>query len=177
MIKKLNLVSTTSLRPPRLAHFFGPIACLFVLACAHSSRTLTAASEANVAPPAQRPPAANNPSATNAAANVPPPSSAPKLGATDLEKLLMPIALYPDPLLATILPASVFPLEIVQAARFLQDTNNASKIDEQPWDDTVKALAKIHEALTKMNDDLSSTIKLGEAFLAQDKDVMDTIQA
>jgi hypothetical protein len=89
----------------------------------------------------------------------------------------MPIALYPDALIATMLPASVYPLEIVQAARFLQDPNNASKIDQQPWDDSVKAIAKIPAALKKMNDDLPWTIQLGEVFLNQDKDVMDMIQS
>jgi hypothetical protein len=100
-----------------------------------------------------------------------------KLGAAELETLLMPIALYPDALLATLLPASVYPLEIVQAARFLQDSNNVSKIDEQPWDRSVKAIAKIPAVLKKMNDDLSWTIQLGEVFLNQDKDVMDAIQS
>src|SRR5690349_19479297 len=71
--------------------------------------------------------------ATNAPAaeSVPPPSAPPKLSSAELEKLLMPIALYPDPLLATLLPASVYPLEIVKAARFIADTNNISKIDDQ----------------------------------------------
>lgn len=107
---------------------------------------------------------------------VPPPSSAPKLSADDLDALVAPIALYPDPLVATILPASVYPLEIVQAARFVADTNNLVKLDEQPWDDNVKAVARVPDALKKLNDDLQWTIKLGEAFLAQDKDVMDAIQ-
>ena len=108
---------------------------------------------------------------------VPPPSAPAKLGAAELETLLIPIALYPDALLATLLPASVYPLEIVQAARFLQDPNNASKVDQQPWDRSVKAIAKIPTVLKKMNDDLSWTIQLGEVFLNQDKEVMDTIQA
>jgi hypothetical protein len=93
-----------------------------------------------------------------------------------LEKIVAPIALYPDALVATILPASVYPLEIVQAARFVADTNNLAKLDEQPWDDNVKAIARVPEALKKLNDDLNWTIQLGEAFLAQDKDVMDAIQ-
>src|SRR5687767_3084684 len=86
-------------------------------------------------------------------APAPPPSAPAKLGAAELEKILMPIALYPDALIATLLPASVYPLEIVQAARFLQDSNNISKIDQQPWDPAVKAIAKIPAALKKMNDD------------------------
>jgi len=107
----------------------------------------------------------------------PPPSAAAKRSLADLEKLVAPIALYPDPLLATILPASVYPLEIVQAARFVADTNNLAKLDEQPWDDSVKAVARVPEAIKKLNDDLSWTMELGEAFLAQDKDVMDAIQS
>jgi hypothetical protein len=107
----------------------------------------------------------------------PPPAANPKLSSAELEKLLMPIALYPDPLIATMLPASVYPLEIVQAARFVSDTNNISKIDQQAWDENVKAVAKIPDAIKKMNDDLQWTISLGEAFLNQDKDVMDTVQA
>jgi hypothetical protein len=106
-----------------------------------------------------------------------PPSSAPKRSAADLEKLVAPIALYPDPLIATILPASVYPLEIVQAARFVANTNNLAKLDEQPWDDSVKAVARIPDALKKLNDEISWTIELGEAFLAQDKDILDAIQA
>jgi hypothetical protein len=106
----------------------------------------------------------------------PPPAAPVKRSATDLEKLVAPIALYPDPLLATILPASVYPLEVVQAARFVADTNNLAKLDAQPWDDSVKAVARIPAAIQKLNEDISWTIELGEAFLAQDKDVMDAIQ-
>ena len=114
---------------------------------------------------------------TPAATPAPPPAAAAKRSAADLEKLVAPIALYPDPLLATILPASVYPLEIVQAARFVADTNNLAKLDAQPWDDNVKAVARVPEAIKKMNDDLAWTMELGEAFLAQDKDVMDAIQS
>ena len=73
--------------------------------------------------------------AAPAATPAPPPAAPPKRSAADLEKLVAPIALYPDPLIATILPASVYPLEIVQAARFVANTNNLAKLDEQPWDD------------------------------------------
>jgi len=107
----------------------------------------------------------------------PPPAAPVKRSAADLEKLVAPIALYPDPLIATILPASVYPLEIVQAARFVADTNNLPKLDQQPWDENVKAVARVPEVIKKMNDDLPWTMELGEAFLAQDKDVMDAMQA
>ena len=84
--------------------------------------------------------------------------------------------MHPDPLIAIILPASVYPLEIVQAARFVKDTNNIPKVDEQPWDENVKALAKFPELIQKMNDDLTWTMDLGQAFLDQQKELMDTIQ-
>ena len=102
----------------------------------------------------------NPPSVTPA----PPPSAAP-------------IALHPDPLIAIILPASVYPLEIVQAARFVKDTNNVPKVDEQPWDENVKALAKFPAMIQQMNDDLTWTMDLGQAFLDQQKELMDTIQS
>jgi hypothetical protein len=94
-----------------------------------------------------------------------------------LEKLVAPIALYADSLIATMLPASVYPLEIVQAARFVADTNNLAKLDAQPWDNNVKAVARVPAAIKKLNDDLTWTMELGDAFLAQDKDVMDAIQS
>ena len=119
-------------------------------------------------------PAAVAPAPTSTPA--PPPSAPARRSAADLEKLVAPIALYPDPLIATMLPASVYPLEIVQAARFVANTNNLANLDAQPWDDNVKAVARIPEAIKKLNDDLPWTIELGEAFLAQDKDVMDAIQ-
>jgi hypothetical protein len=121
-------------------------------------------------------PAQDPTSATNASA-VAPPSAPAQRSPAELEKLAMPIALYPDPLLAIMLPASVYPLEIVQAARFVKDTNNIPKIDDQPWDENVKEVARIPEVIHKMNDDLSLTIELGQAFLDQQKELMDTIQA
>src|SRR6187455_3165526 len=83
----------------------------------------------------------------------PPPSAPAKKSATELEKLVEPIALHPDPLIAIILPASAYPLEIVQAARFLKDTNNVSKVDEQPWDENIKGVAKFPQLIAKMDED------------------------
>lgn len=114
-----------------------------------------------------------NPTATPA----PPPASPVKRSAEYLEKLVAPIALYPDALIATVLPASVYPLEIVQAARFVANTNNLAELDGQPWDINVKAVARVPQVIKTLNDDLSWTMELGEAFLAQDKDVMDAIQS
>ena len=106
-----------------------------------------------------------------------PPSAPAKLSAAELEKLAMPIALHPDPLIASILPAAAYPVEIVQAARFVKDTNNIAKVDEQPWDENVKAVAKFPELIAKMDADLQWTIRLGEAFVEQPKELMDTIQS
>lgn len=128
------------------------------------------------AQPAAQPVATVVPSAVPATP-APPPASPAKLSAADLEKLVAPIALYPDPLIATILPASVYPLEIVQAARFVANTNNLANLDAQPWDENVKAVARVPAVVQRMNDDLPWTIALGEAFLTQDKDLMDTIQS
>jgi hypothetical protein len=108
---------------------------------------------------------------------VPPPSAPAQLSQAELQKLAEPIALYPDPLLAVMLPASVYPLEIVQAARFVQDTNNLPGLEAQPWDANVKAVARIPTVIQKMNDDLQWTIKLGNAFADQSADLMNAIQA
>ena len=107
----------------------------------------------------------------------PPPSAPAKRSAAELEKLAIPIALHPDPLISVILPASVYPVEIVMAARFLRDTNNLSKVDAQPWDDSIKAVAKFPELIAKMDADLDWTVALGQAFLDQRQELMDTIQA
>jgi len=131
-------------------------------------------SAAGQAPPVYQAPTPTP--APAAATPAPPPSAPPKRSAADLEKLVAPIALYPDPLIATVLMASVYPLEVVQAARFVANTNNLAQLDAQPWDDNVKSVARVPEAIKKMNDEISWTIELGEAFLAQDKDVMDAIQ-
>lgn len=113
-----------------------------------------------------------NPAVTPA----PPPSAGAKRSPTDLQKLVEPIALHPDPLIAVMLPAAAYPLEIVQAARFVKDTNNIPKVDEQPWDENVKAVAKFPELVAKMDQDLTWTIQLGQAFVDQPKELMDAIQ-
>ncbi len=106
----------------------------------------------------------------------PPPSAPAQLAKSELLKLAMPIALHPDPLIAIILPASAYPLEIVQAARFVKDTNNLPKVDAQAWDANVKAVAKFPELIAKMDADLTWTVALGEAFVEQPKELMDAIQ-
>src|SRR6185369_13842660 len=119
---------------------------------------------------------------TNAPGNAPPanpqaPPSAPaKRSQADLEKLVAPIALYPDPLIATVLPASAYPLEVVQAARFVKDTNNIAKLDTQQWDDNVKAVARFPDVISQMNENIQWTSDLGDAFVNQPKELMDAVQ-
>jgi Protein of unknown function (DUF3300) len=111
------------------------------------------------------------------ASPAPPPSAPPPLSAADLEKLAAPMALYPDPLIAIMLPAAVYPVEVVQAARFVADTNNLATLDDQPWDTNVKAVAKFPTVIQKMNDDLAWTAELGQAFVNQPSELMDAIQS
>jgi len=100
----------------------------------------------------------------------------------ELDRLLAPIALYPDALLAQILMASTYPLEVVQAARWmkahpgLQGERLQAALDGETWDPSVKGLVAVPQVLTMMDEKLDWTQKLGDAFLAQQKDVMDTVQ-
>ncbi len=95
------------------------------------------------------------------------------LDQTELEELLGPVALYPDDLLAIVLPASTFPLQIVQAARFRARTPDATP--DEKWDDSVVALLNYPEVLKKLNDDLDWTWRLGEAVINQQSDVLAAI--
>jgi len=101
----------------------------------------------------------------------------------ELDQLLAPIALYPDSLIAQILMASTYPLEIVQADRFAQQNKNlkgdalTKALEQQTWDPSVKSLVNFPQVLTMMSEKLDRTQKLGDAFLAQQKAVMDTIQS
>jgi uncharacterized protein DUF3300 len=100
----------------------------------------------------------------------------------ELEQLAAPIALYSDPLLAQVLMAATYPLEVVQAARFVRANPALSggRLDEalraQNWDDSVKGLAHFPQILNMMDDKLDWTQKLGDAFLAQEQDLMDAVQ-
>ncbi|MGA9450028.1 MAG: DUF3300 domain-containing protein [Verrucomicrobiia bacterium] len=93
-----------------------------------------------------------------------------------LDQLLGPIALYPDPLLAQILPASTLPTQIVLADRYVTGGGDANQIGQQPWDGSVQALAHYPNVLKYMDDNLYWTTEVGQAFLNQQQDVMDSIQ-
>jgi hypothetical protein len=105
-----------------------------------------------------------------------PTDSAPILSPDDLDQLVAPIALYPDPLIALILPASTVPTDIVLANRYVQNGGDTNAIDSQNWDDSVKGLAHYPDVLQMMDENLDWTNQLGAAVLAQQADVMTAIQ-
>ena len=121
-------------------------------------------------------------------AQPPPPAASAtdqRLTQPQLEQMLAPIALYPDSLLMQMLMASTYPLEVVQAKRWLSQGQNASlrgdalaqALIAQPWDPSVKSLVPFPDVLTMMNDRLEWTQQLGDAVLAQQEDVMNAAQA
>jgi len=95
---------------------------------------------------------------------------------TDLESLLAPIALYPDPLLAELLVASTYPLEVVQAARWLETKPDLATLSSKDWDASIMRLASVPLVIKMMNDHLDWTTQLGDTFLAKPIEVMDVIQ-
>jgi hypothetical protein len=103
---------------------------------------------------------------------------APPLTQEELETLVGPIALYPDKLLAIVLPASTYPLEIVQAARFLEQLEEDSSLKpDESWDDSVTALLNYPEVVKMMNDDIDWTWRLGEAVVRQQAEVVAAVEA
>ena len=101
----------------------------------------------------------------------------PLLSTVDLEELVGPIALYPDDLLAIVLPAAAYPLQIVAAARFLEALENDPSLKPDPeWDDSVVALINYPEVIELLNDDIDWTWRLGEAVVSQQADVVGAIE-
>lgn len=107
-----------------------------------------------------------------------------KLKKEELDQLLAPIALYPDDLLTNVLIASTYPLDVVQAARWRREPANAKlkgdplvkALEAKEWDPSIKSLVQFPDVLKLMSDKLEWTQKLGDAFLAQQSEVMDEIQ-
>ena len=103
----------------------------------------------------------------------------------ELDQILAPIALYPDELIAQILTAATYPLEIVMAARWAADPKNAAlkgdalaqALERQPWDASVKSLVPFPSVLKMMSDKLDWTQKLGDAFLSQERDCLAAVQS
>src|SRR5215813_14641120 len=100
----------------------------------------------------------------------------------ELDQLLAPIALYPDDLLSQIFMASTYPLEVVEASRWAKQHQNlkgdalAQALEKQDWDPSVRSLVNFPDVLSKMSEKLDWTQKLGDAFISQQKDVMDAVQ-
>jgi hypothetical protein len=119
-----------------------------------------------------------------AVAQQPEPAPPPPFKPQELQQLLAPIALYPDELIAQILTAATYPLEIVMAARWVADPKNAAltgdalaqALEQQSWDASVKSLAPFPGVLKMMSDKLDWTQKLGDAFLAQEQDCLAAVQ-
>jgi hypothetical protein len=112
----------------------------------------------------------------------PPKQEGPAFRPEEIDQLTAPIALYPDSLLAQTLAASTYPLEIVQAARFVQQSKDLkgeklmAAAKDKDWDPSVKAMLEFPDVLRMMNEKLEWTEKLGNAFLSQQKDVMASVQ-
>jgi hypothetical protein len=116
-----------------------------------------------------------------------PPASAPQvstplLSPQQIDNLVAPIALYPDPLLTQVMVAATYPLEVVEAQQWLH-ANSSLKgealmkaAQQQPWDASVQAMVAFPDVLAKLNQDVGWTNALGNAFLAQQGDVMRAVQ-
>jgi len=108
--------------------------------------------------------------------------SVPVISPDELDSLVAPIALYPDPLLAQTLVASTYPLEIIQLQQWLaknpglKDKELVDAVAKQPWDPSIQSMAAFPEVVKRLADDIQWTTDLGNAFLAQQSDVMDAVQ-
>jgi len=115
-------------------------------------------------------------------ASASPKSEDQKIPNDQLDALVAPIALYPDSLLAQVLAASTYPLELIQLQQWLSKNPNlkdkalTEAVQKQPWDSSVQAMAALPDAVKRLTDDIQWTTDLGNAFLAQQSDVMDAIQ-
>jgi hypothetical protein len=95
----------------------------------------------------------------------------------EMDDLVAPIALYPDPLIAQILPAATFVDQIDEAARYVRQYGRLARIEDQPWDVSVKAVAHYPDVLFMMDQKYDWTVSLGQAFIDQQQDLMESIQA
>src|SRR4030088_13020 len=116
---------------------------------------------------------ASQPPADEQAASIPP---------EQLESLVAPIALYPDPLLTQVLVASTYPLEIIQLQQWIQKNSSltgdalTNAVEKQDWDPSIQSMAIFPDLVKRLADDIKWTTDLGNAFLAQQSDVMDAVQ-
>lgn len=144
--------------------------------------SLCATVSIGLAAPAAYAEAASAPVAESAAAATSAAPTADSFPADQIEQMVAPIALYPDALIAQIMMASTYPLDVVQADRWLEDQEGLEgdtlqkAVDEEEWDESVKALVFFPSVLGFMSDNLDWTQDLGDAVLAQQGDVTDAIQ-
>jgi hypothetical protein len=153
-----------------------------VVLCAATAALVVAAVRAQQPPAA---PPAPTPTQTVVQALGEPTTTPAKSGtfsAEELEQMVAPIALYPDPLLAQVLMSSTYPLEVVEAARWSKANASvtgdavAEALKDEDWDPSVKSIATFPDVLAMMDEKLDWTQKLGDAFLAQQAELMDAVQ-
>src|SRR5882762_6207511 len=112
-----------------------------------------------------------------------PKQSRPAFTQQELDQMLAPIALYPDSLLSQIFMASTYPLEVVEAARWsranpgLKGEEAVNAVEQKDWDASVKSLAAFPQVLAMMDQHLEWTARLGDVFIAQEPQVMETVQS
>jgi hypothetical protein len=108
--------------------------------------------------------------------------AAPKIPDDQLDALVAPIALFPDPLLAQVLAASTYPLEIIQLQQWLEKNKTLkgkdleAAVKKQDWDPSIQGLVVVPDVVKRLSDDIKWTTDLGNAFLAQQSEVMDAVQ-
>jgi hypothetical protein len=106
----------------------------------------------------------------------------PKIPNDQLDSLVAPIALYPDPLLAQVLVASTYPLELIQLQQWLpkhkdlKDKALVDAVEKEDWDPSIQAMAPLPDVVKQLAENVKWTTDLGNAFLAQQSDVMDAVQ-
>ena len=160
----MNSLRSQSSLPNRSA--YSVVAILCVALVASTSRETSAQT-----PPAPQPDAA-----------APAEEAAPKIPDAELDSLVAPIALYPDPLLSQALVASTYPVELIQLQQWtkkntgLKDQALADAVAKQPWDPSIQGLAPFPDVVETLAGNLQWTSDLGNAFLAQQADVMAAIQ-
>ena len=109
-------------------------------------------------------------------------NEAPKLPNNQLDSLVAPIALYPDQLLSQTLVAATYPLEVIQLQQWMEKNKNlkgqalSDEVEKQSWDPSIQAMAAFPDVVNRMSDNIQWTTDLGNAFLAQQSDVLDAIQ-
>ncbi len=153
---------------------FRRVLCVLISACSLGAAAL--GQDKLPAPPSgSQPAAAPSPQG-------PPAADQPAFKPEELEQMLAPIALYPDSLLSQVLMASTYPIEVVEADRWakahasLKGDALAKELEKQSWDPSVRSLVNFPQVLAMMSENLSTTVKIGDAFIGQQKEVMDTVQ-